>query len=30
MIFAMCIEGTLISSEQLADKIQTAGLDGKK
>ncbi|HJI57224.1 MAG: 23S rRNA (pseudouridine(1915)-N(3))-methyltransferase RlmH [Pseudoruminococcus massiliensis] len=29
MIFAMCIEGTLISSEQLADKIQTAGLDGK-
>lgn len=27
--FAMCIEGTLISSEQLADKIQTAGLDGK-
>lgn len=29
MIFSMCIEGTLISSEQLAEKIQTAGLEGR-
>ncbi len=29
MVFSMCIEGTLISSEQLAGKIAEAGLNGK-